>query len=160
MEYKRNKKKFPLAFKKKVGEGAVANKRKLEAEKPADVWNAKKLKWTKPNSQIGYKAMTALELFSDMKQEKCDSPDFKSCVQFVRCEELLVTKKFETEANAVGSKFCVVGAGAPRKYPSVRKKLFDFFIDIRSSLRQDCQRFSWQRQNLYTVIIVSGNVKC
>ena len=28
--------------------------------------------------------MTARELFSDMKEEKCDSPDFKSCVQFVR----------------------------------------------------------------------------
>ena len=42
MEYKKNKTKFPLAFKKKVGEAAVANKWKLEAEKPADVWNAKK----------------------------------------------------------------------------------------------------------------------
>ena len=44
MEYKKNKKKFPLAFKKKVGEAAVANKRKLEAEKPADVWNGTKRK--------------------------------------------------------------------------------------------------------------------
>ena len=39
MEYKKNKKKSTLAFKKKVGEAAVANI--LEAEKPADVWNAK-----------------------------------------------------------------------------------------------------------------------
>ena len=102
--------------------------------------------------------MTARELFSDMKEEKCDSPDFKSCVQFVRrCEELLVTGKFEIEGNAVGNKFRVVGAGAPRKCPSVRKELFDFFIDIRSSLCQ--RRFSWQRRNLHTVIIVSGNVK-
>ena len=80
--------------------------------------------------------MTARELFSDMKEEKCDSPDFKSCVQFVRrCEELLVTGKFEIEGNAVGNKFRVVGAGAPRKCPSVRKELFDFFIDIQSSLK-------------------------
>ena len=69
MEYKKNKK-FPLAFKKNVGEVAVANKRKLEAEKPADVWNAKKRKQTKPSNQIGYKAMTARKLFSDMKKEK------------------------------------------------------------------------------------------
>ena len=47
MEYKQNKKKFPLAFKKEVGEAAVANKRKLEAEKPADVWNAKKVQMNK-----------------------------------------------------------------------------------------------------------------
>ena len=70
MEYKKNKKKFPLAFKKKVEEVAVANKWKLEAEKPADVWNAKERKQTKPSSQIGYKAMTARKLFSDMKKEK------------------------------------------------------------------------------------------
>ena len=50
--------------------------------------------------------MTARELFSDMKEEKYD---FKSCVQFVRrCEELLVTGKFEIEGNAVGNKFSVV----------------------------------------------------
>ena len=54
MEYENKKKKFPLAVKKKVGEAAVANKRKLEAEKPGDVWNAKKRKWTKISSQIGY----------------------------------------------------------------------------------------------------------
>ena len=47
MEYKQNKKNFPLAFKKEVEEAAVANKRKLEAEKPADVWNAKKVQMDK-----------------------------------------------------------------------------------------------------------------
>ena len=57
-------------------------------------------------------------------------------MQFVRrCEELLVTGKFEIEGNAVENKFRIVGAGAPRKWPSVRKELFDFFIDIQSSLK-------------------------
>ena len=46
-----------------------------------------------------------------------------------------MTGKFEIEGNAVGNKFRVAGAGVPRKFPSVRKKLFDFFIDIRSSLK-------------------------
>ena len=41
MEYKKNKQKFPLAFKKKVGEAAVVKKRKLEAEKHGNAWNAK-----------------------------------------------------------------------------------------------------------------------
>ena len=71
-----------------------------------------------------------------MKEEKCDSLNFKSCVQFVRrCEELLVTEKFEIESNAAGNKFSAVGADTPKKCPKVRKELFDFFIDIRSSLR-------------------------
>ena len=102
MEYKNNKK-FPLAVKKKVGEAAVANKRK-QAEKPVDVWNAKKRKCTKTSGQIGYKAKTVREMFSDMKEEKHDSPDFKNCFKFVgRCEELLVTGKFKIEGNDVGN---------------------------------------------------------
>ena len=69
MENKKNKKKFSLAFKKEVALKAVSNKRKLEESKPADVWNAKKRKWTKPSSQIGYKALTVRGIFVDMKDE-------------------------------------------------------------------------------------------
>ena len=80
--------------------------------------------------------MTARELFSDMKEEKRDSLDFKRCVQFVRrYEEPLVTGKFEIAGNAVGNKFHAVLAGAPRKCPNVRKEFSDIFIDIRSSLK-------------------------
>ena len=69
-------------------------------------------------------------------KEKHDSPDFKSCVKFVgRYEKLLVTGKFEIEGNDVGNKFRIAGAGAPKKCLSVRKELFDIFIDIRSSLK-------------------------
>ena len=69
MEYKKDKKRFSLAFKEEVALKAVSNKRKLEESKPADVWNAKKRKWTKPSSQIGYKALTVREIFVDMKDE-------------------------------------------------------------------------------------------
>ena len=41
-----------------------------------------------------------------------------------------MTGKLEIEGNAVGNKFRTVGAGAPRKCPSVRKEHFDFFSDI------------------------------
>ena len=96
--------------------------------------------------------MTAQELFSDRKEKNCDSANFKSCVQFVRrCEELLVTGKFEIEGNAVENKFRIVGAGAPRKWPSVRKELFDFFIDIQSSLKARLPKkiFQAKVQSLY-----------
>ena len=46
-----------------------------------------------------------------------------------------MTRKFEIRGNAIRNKFCVVGAGAPRKFSSVRIKLFDFFLDIRFSLK-------------------------
>ena len=42
MEYKKNKKKFDLQFKKKVALKACANKRKLEEEKAPDVWNERR----------------------------------------------------------------------------------------------------------------------
>ena len=136
MEYKKNKKKFPLDFKKKVAEAAVANKRKLEEERPDNVYNEKRRKWTQPGTQVGYKALTARQMFPDMKNEKNDTPDFKSCVKFVgRCEDLLVNGQFDIEGNAVGNKFRIAGAGAPKKCVSVRRELFDFFIDIRSTLK-------------------------
>ena len=134
MEYKKNKKKFSLAF-KEVALKAVSNKRKLEESKPADVWNAKKRKWTKPSSQIGYKALTVCEIFVDVKDEVSTSSDYKSCIKFVGgCEELFTTKKFDIEGNEVSNKFRVAGAGAPKKAIDLRNELSQYFIDIRSSL--------------------------
>ena len=75
-------------------------------------------------------------MFPDMKDEKSDTPDYKSCVRFGgRCEELLVQGKFDIEENDVANKYRVVGAGAPKKCLCVRKELLEFFIDIKSSLK-------------------------
>lgn len=136
MEYKKNKKKFSLSFKKLVAEKAVSNKRKLEQDKPKSVWNEKKRRWTQPNTQVGYKARTVREVFTDMTNEKNDTEDFKSCLKFVgRCEELLKNGKFDIEGNSSQSKFRVLGAGAPKRCLGVRRELFEFFIDIRSCLK-------------------------
>jgi len=135
MEYKKNKKKFTLDFKKKVTEAAVSNKRKLAEDVPADVHNAKK--GSGPNHLSNWlQTKTVREMFPDMKDEKCDLPDYKSYIKFVgRCEELLIKGKFEIESNTVANKFRIVGAGALKKCTSVRKELFEFFVDIRSSLK-------------------------
>ena len=77
MEYKKNKKKFSLAF-KEVAVKAVSNKRKLEESKPADVWNAKKRKWTTPYNQICYKSLTVRKIFVGMKDEVSTSSDMDS----------------------------------------------------------------------------------
>ena len=108
MEYNTNIKKCSLAFKKEVALTAVSNKRKLEESKPADVWNAKKRKWTKPSSRIGYKALTVREIFVDMKDKVSTGSDYKSCIKFVgRCEELLTIGQFDIEGNDVSNKFRV-----------------------------------------------------
>ena len=159
MEYKKNKK-FPLAFKKIVGEAVVANKQKTWSQKACQFINAIKCKWTKPSSQIGYKALTAQELFSDRKEKNCDSTNFKYWVQFARrCEELLVTGKFEIEGNAVGS-FVLLEQESQGNAPVWGKNFLTFSLIYNPHSRQNCQRrFSRQRWNLCTVIIVSGNVK-
>ena len=63
MEYEKNQKKISFAFKEEVAMKTVANKRKLEEEKPDDAWNSKKRKWTKPASQIEYKALIVRKMF-------------------------------------------------------------------------------------------------
>ena len=54
---------------------AVANKQKLEEEKPDGVWNPKKRKWTKPASQIGYKAFNSTEYV--YRHERRSKQDFR-----------------------------------------------------------------------------------
>ena len=99
-EYKKNKKKFDLQFKKKVALKACANKRNLEGEKASDEWNERRKKWVKPSSQVGYKAMTVRDLFEDMKTEPSNAKDVKSWVKFVgRCETLLEEVKFDIEGQ-------------------------------------------------------------
>ena len=135
-EYKKNKKSFDLQFKKKVGEIARANKRKLEAEKKPDEWNEKRKKWVKPSSQVGYKALTVREVFIDMKNEPSDSNEYKNCIKFVeRCEVLLNEGKFDIEGNDAKKRKLVVGAGPPKKVVDVRKQLFEYFVDVRSALK-------------------------
>ena len=115
---------------------AVANKQKLEEEKPDGVWNPKKRKWTKPASQIGYKALTVRNMFTDTKDEVSKTSDFKSCVKiFGCCENLLEAGQFDVGGNDVAGKFRVLEAGAPKKFVEVRKALFKYLIDTRSTLK-------------------------
>ena len=75
-------------------------------------------------------------MFTDMKDEVNKSSDFKSCVKFVgRWEKLRETGQFDIEGNDVAGKFRVLVAGAPKKAVEVRKALFEYCIDIRSTLK-------------------------
>ena len=48
---------------------SIISYKKLQEVKPDDVWNPEKRKWTKPSSQIGYKAVRVQEMFTDMKDK-------------------------------------------------------------------------------------------
>ena len=71
-----------------------------------------------------------------MKDEQCDSADFKSATKFVaRCLDKLEKGLFDIEENHCSNKFRVLGAGPTRRAIEVRHALFDYFIDVRSSLK-------------------------
>ena len=75
-------------------------------------------------------------MFVYMKDEVSTSSDYKSCIKFVgTCEVLLTNGQFDIKGNDVSNKFTVAGAGAPKKAIDLRNKLYQYFIDIRSSLK-------------------------
>ena len=65
MEYSKNNKKFNLADKKRIAGVAIRNRDKLADEKLnlRPVYNEKKRKWVKPESQVGFKAMAVREAY-------------------------------------------------------------------------------------------------
>ena len=68
------------------------------------------------------------EIFTDLKEERCDTADFKSAAKFVsRCLEKLKRDEFDAEENRRLGKFRVLGAGKTRHAAEVRHALFSFF---------------------------------
>ena len=116
-------------------------KRKFDADKqnPAvnkSVWNDERKKWTNPLTQTGYLQPTVREIFPDLSGERCDATDFKSATKFVtRCLEKFERGDFDAEENNTSKKFRLPGAGPPVRALEVRDALFDYFIDIRGSLK-------------------------
>ena len=137
MEYKKNKKKFPLKFQKEVALKLQERKRKYKEGKkdPAinkAVWNPKRKKWTHPYTQTGYIQPTVREVFVDLKDEPSSSNDIKNASKFVtRCLEKLGKGEFNIEENCANNQYCLMGAGPKKRAIEVRSALFDFFIDVR-----------------------------
>ena len=92
-------------------------------------------------------------MFVYMKDEVSTSSDYKSCIKFVgTCEVLLTNGQFDIKGNDVSNKFTVAGAGAPKKAIDLRNKLYQYFIDIRSSLKARLPKniFQAKARSVYT----------
>ena len=71
-----------------------------------------------------------------MKNETCESKEFKSATKFVvRCLAKLDKGDFEIEGNDRKDKYRLLGRGAPKKTLELILSLFDYFIDIRTELK-------------------------
>ena len=87
-----------------------------------------------PFTQSGYIQPTAREVFKDLTDKPSDSKDFKSTTKFVsRCLEMLEKGEFDLEEDCCKNKYR--GAAPPKKALEVRYALFDYFIDIKYSLK-------------------------
>ena len=89
-----------------------------------------------PFTQTGYIQPSVREMFSDLSNEKCDNADFKSATKFVvRCMEKFEKGEFDKEGNDSKNKYRLLGAGPQKRALEVRSSLFDYFIDIQSTLK-------------------------
>ena len=77
------------------------------------------------------------ELFSDLKEEPNDSNDFKNACKFTtRCVESEEKGKLEIERNCPKNYFRVAGTGVPTKAVEARNDLFEYFIDVRTTIKK------------------------
>lgn len=146
MEYNQ-KRKFPLSDQKVIGKFLADRKRKFaeDTKNPEinkSVWNAKRKKWTSPFTQKGYIQPSVRQLFTNLKGETCDQKNFKSATKFVvRCMEKYERGQFDIEGNDSSKKFRLAGAGAPKRALEVRTALFEYFVDVRYTLKGRLPRF-------------------
>lgn len=99
-------------------------------------YNAKRKKHTTPLPQEGYIARAVREYYSDLKDLKHDNPVLVKAIKLgKRCYERQSQDAVEVSAPPAKSKFRQPGGGRKSVAPEVRGALYDWFIDIRGSLK-------------------------
>ena len=111
-------------------------------------------KHTKPTPREGYLARAVRTFYSDLKNIKHDDPNLKSAIKLgKRCYEDMMKKEktCEIETQPSKTKYRKTGGGRKVTIPDVRQALFEWFIDVRSSLkgRFPMKMFKMQCHMLY-----------
>ena len=95
-------------------------------------------KHTKPVPREGYIARAVRDFYPDLRNVKHNDPNLQAAVKLGKpCHEELLNSESTCKIN-VGpskSKYRKPGAGRRTTIPDVREALFDWFIDIRSTLK-------------------------
>ena len=124
----------------KIGKFLQIKKAKFEEDKRNPEVNKGKYnnkgKWVYPFSQKGYVQPSVREIFPNLKDSTTDNKDFISATKFVkRCLDKLEAGTFDIEGNTSASHYRIKGAGPPVRALEVRQSLFDYFVDVRCSLK-------------------------
>lgn len=143
---KRNDK-YDLQQKQKLGK--LCLKYKLEAEAvPKKHWNPKRKKHVAPS--LSFKSKAVREFFPSLKNAKSDDSEFKKALQLAtRCYRKIKSGD-EVEVNSK-KKFREPGAGRKPAAPEVRQALFEWFVDVRGTLKARLPRrlFKLKCEELY-----------
>lgn len=87
-------------------------------------------------TQKGYIQSRLRKVSIDLKDGSYGTKEFKSVTKFVsRCLEKLNKGDYDIEGNRSGDNFGLLVAGKTNRAVEVRQALFDFFIDVRLSLK-------------------------
>ena len=79
-------------------------------------------------------ARAVREFYSDLKDVKHNDPDLSNALKLgKRCINSLEANDFTESPTKV--KFCQARGGRKKSVPEVREAMYDWFIDIRSSLK-------------------------
>ena len=81
-------------------------------------------------------SLPCVSFLLNWKNATNNDSEFKSAKSFVsRCLTKFENGQFNIEGNDGAKRYRLLGAGPPRKAVELRESLFDFFIDIRYSLK-------------------------
>ena len=143
---KRNQ--YSLKQKEEIGKLALKYKQeyeeKIKEQKSLPkVWDSRRKKMiSRVSTQTGggFLAKAAREVFPELKEVKHDHPELQNAVKLAkRALEILEKKTTEDDDDSQPSsskKRCrEEGGGRKKKVPGVRLALFDWFIDVRGSLK-------------------------
>ena len=135
----------PYSLEEKNALGELVKKYKEEYDKQVENsatqinYNEKMRKHTKKTPREGFIAWAVREFFDDLKDLKHDDPKFTAAVKLgKRCHQNLIEREEAgeiMEPTCSKSKYRKEGGGRKVTIPNVREALFEWFVDVRGTLK-------------------------
>ncbi|XP_078676582.1 uncharacterized protein LOC144913644 [Branchiostoma floridae x Branchiostoma belcheri] len=162
----KKKKKYSLVERYDVGKRCYEFKRQYEEEAAslAKKWDPKRKEWIQPKPKVGYIARTVREAFPSLERAQNSSSEFQSAFQFVRRALAEYERQLEdpTAVDEVPRKkqYRKSGGGRKQTVPEVRLAAFQWFVDVRGSLKARLPKkvFVLKCQQLYEEYLQQNNL--
>ena len=120
---------------------------KINKKKSTVSFNERREKHTAKLPREGYIALAVREYYKGLERLKNDGPVVKNAVKLrKRCYDQQMRNQLEIVEPPAKSKFCNPGGGRKVTAPEVREALYDWFIDVRGSLKARLPRSLFKTQ--------------